>query len=72
MLNHCLGDPAIQFEMATVLSLGAKLMRVIRYCIDRPLSWRFTLDRPQQKLAVLVDADHASHETTRKRLQDSW
>ena len=40
---------------------------MIRYCFDRPtLSWRFKLDRPQQKLAVLVDADHALDETTRK------
>ena len=45
----------------------AKLMRVIRYCIDRlALSWSSSLTNPQQKLAVLVDTDHASDETTRR------
>ena len=60
---HNLGDPTIQFEIATMISgvckptIGAmiRLMR-IRCCIDRPtLSWRFKLDRPQQKLALIVD-----------------
>ena len=42
-----------------------RLMRVIRYCTDRlTLSWMFKLVQPQ-KLAVLVEADHASDETTR-------
>ena len=75
MLHHSLDDPTIQFEMAMVMpgrckpTVGAmaRLMRVIRYCIPA-LSWRFKLDRPQQKLAVLMDADHASDETTRKSM----
>ena len=59
MLHHGVDDPTIQFEMAMVMSgmckptVGAmaRLMRVIRYCIDKPtLSWRFKLDRQQQCL----------------------
>ena len=51
----------------TVEAMACMLMRSIRSCIYRPtLSWRFKLDNPLQKLAVLVDADHASDETTRK------
>ena len=75
MLYHSLDDPTIQFEMARVMSgmckptvgATARLMRVMRYFIDRPtVSWMFKLNRHQQKLASLVDADHASDETTRK------
>ena len=77
VLYHNLHDPTIQFEMAMEMlgmckrAVGAmaRLMRVIRCCTGRSaLSYRFKLDRPQQKLAVLVDADHASDETTRKSM----
>ena len=77
MLYDCLDDPASEFAMAMVTSgmckptVGAmaRLMRVIPHCIDRPtFSWWFKLDRPQQKLAVMVNTDHASDETTRKNM----
>ena len=62
MFHHSLDDRTMQFEMVMVMSgVGsmARLMRVVRCCIDKPtLSWRFKLDNPQQKLAVPVDADH--------------
>ena len=70
MLHHSLEDPAIQFEIAMVMSgmcmptVGAmaRLMRVTRYCIDRlTLSWRIKLDRLQQQLAVLVDGTLRIH-----------
>ena len=73
MLDHCLHDPVVQFEMAMVMSgmckptVGsARLMRVIR-CIDTPaLSCRKL--HFLQKWSVLVDADHAPDETTRKSM----
>ena len=54
-LYHSLDGPTIWFEVAVAISgickptIGtmARLMRVIRHCIDRPtLSWRFKLDKP--------------------------
>ena len=52
MLHHSLDDPTIQFEMA----MSGMCKRVTALA---DLSWRFKLDKSQQKLARLVDAVHA-------------
>ena len=77
MLYHSLDDPTVQFDMAMVMSSMstptvagmARLVWVVRHCVDRPtLSGRFELQLPKQKLYVLVDADHASDEVSRKSM----
>ena len=76
-IYRSLDDPTCQFQMTMVMSgmckptvgTTARLMRAMHCCIDRQtLSRRFQLDRPQQKMAVLADANHASDETTRKSM----
>ena len=47
----------------------ARLMRVVRYCIDKPtFSWRFKLAKHSLKLRFRVEADRVSHESTSKSL----
>ena len=65
MLDHRLDDLTNQLEMSMVMSV--RLTRVIRFSTDRPpFSWGFRLDNPPPKVAVLVDADRASDDTTGK------
>ena len=76
MLHHSFDDATIQVEMAIVTSgmwrskdgAMARLMRVIRRCIDRDVLMAVQAWQNQQQLAVLVDVDHVSDETTRKTM----
>ena len=66
MLHQCSGSKRRHGDIGLcklIVGAMARLTWVIRQCIDKQmLSWGFNLDRLQQKLAVLVDGDHASGE----------
>ena len=70
MLYHSLHDPTIQFDMAMLIS--GMCQPTVGAMARLMTAWRShggsSLTKHQEKVALLVVADHASDETTRKRI----